>query len=168
MPEHSPPAVEPSVGDDPGAVVEWLHFHRDALARKCQGLEPAQLVLQSAPPSKLSLLGLVRHLTEMERVYGSYALGGPRGSLQLLYVTDTEPDGDLFPLDAGMTEPSFEAWYQERERTDGLIEASDLDAPAVGNSRTVRWNIMKLLQEYARHNGHADILREAIDGAVGE
>ncbi|HZN20352.1 MAG TPA: DUF664 domain-containing protein [Micromonosporaceae bacterium] len=126
-----------------------------------------QLVLASAPPSDLSLLGLVRHMTEMERVYLVYALGG--GDLSLVYCTDDAPDADIVGLDPSMSGPSVECWHQERASADALLAAcGSLDTAGAGNRRSVRWNLVKLIQEYARHNGHADIVRERIDGATGE
>ena len=161
-------APEPAADDERGVLSGWLAFHRDALAAKCDGLSPDRLVETAVPPSTLSLLGLVRHMTEMERVYGAYALGGPRGSLRLVYCTDDDPEADIEGIDASMVGPSMAAWQAERASVDELLAAAALDDPAVGNRRSVRWNVAKLLQEYARHNGHADLIRQAIDGAVGE
>jgi hypothetical protein len=157
---------EPGDGTERELLLTWLAFHRDALAAKCDGLDDSQLVLASAPPSDLSLLGLVRHLTEMERVYLVHALSG--GDLRLVYCTDDEPDGDIVGLTPEMAQPSIARWHAERASGDALLaRVESLDA-ALGNRYPVRWNLVKLIQEYARHNGHADLIRERIDGAVGE
>jgi len=84
-------AAEPPDADERELLLGWLAFHRDALAAKCDGLTPDELVAAAALPSRLTLLGLVRHLTEMERVYASYALGPP-GPLRFVYG-DYEEEG---------------------------------------------------------------------------
>ena len=162
-------APEPTDGDVRDVLVGWLHFHRGALQEKCAGLDDAQLVMRSAPPSPLSLLGLVRHLTEMERVYASWALGPPA---ELVFVwgqyTDDGPEWDI-EVDASMVEASLQAWSVERDRADQRIaEHTDLASIGAGNGRSLGWNLQKLVGEYARHNGHADLLRERIDGRTGE
>ena len=159
---------EPTAGDDRGALLGWLAFHRGALEAKCSGLTAEQLVRKAVHPSSLSLLGLVRHLTEMERVYGVYAIGGPRGSLKLVYCTDQSPEADIEGITVDMAYASLEAWRNEWTATDGLIQKTSLDDLGAASRFTVRWNVLKLLQEYARHNGHADLIRQAIDGSVGE
>jgi hypothetical protein len=159
-------APEPADAGERELMLGWLAFHRDALAAKCAGLTDEQLALAAAAPSDLSLLGLVRHLTEMERVYGVWALGG--GDLKLVYCTDDEPDADIIGLTAAQATGSLDRWHQERAGTDELLDTAALDAPGAGNKRSTRWNLIKLIQEYARHNGHADLLRQRIDGATGE
>ena len=160
-------APEPADAGERDLLLGWLAFHRDALAAKCAGLDAAQLVTASAPPSDLTLAGLVRHLTEMERVYLVYALGG--GEFRLVYCTDDEPDADIVGLDPAVAEPSMRRWHEERAAADALLARHpDLDAPGAGYRRSVRWNLSKIIQEYARHNGHADLIRERIDGATGE
>ncbi|HET8680906.1 MAG TPA: DinB family protein [Micromonosporaceae bacterium] len=160
-------AAEPADGGERDLLLGWLAFHRDALAAKCEGMTAEQLVLASASPSDLSLLGLVRHMTEMERVYLVYALGG--GGLSLVYCTDDDPDADIAGLDPSMSGPSVERWHQERASADALLAVcGPLDAVGAGNRRSVRWNLVKVIQEYARHNGHADLIRQRIDGAIGE
>ena len=156
--------------DAPGEralLLGWLNFHRDALAAKCAGLTDAQLVTASAPPSSLTLLGLVRHLTEMERHYLVRALSGVNHPLN--YVTDDDDEADVEHLDASMVADSLARWSAEKMTADALIAAQqDLDAPVAMEWNSVRWHLMKVLLEYARHNGHADIIRERIDGTRGE
>ncbi len=160
---------EPADGDVRSVLLGWLAFHRNALQAKCAGLDPDQLVERSAPPSPLSLLGLVRHLTEMERAYGSWALG-PRTDLQWVWgeYTDDGPEWDI-DADASMVEQSMAAWEQEKAANDERIAAhATLDSIGAGNRRSLGWNLQKLIGEYARHNGHADLIRERIDGQTGE
>ena len=160
---------EPLDGDERGILLGWLAFHRSALEAKCSGLDADQLVRRSAPPSPLSLLGLVRHLTEMERAYGAWALG-PDVPLTWVWgdYTDGGPEWDI-DADASMLDESMVAWQRERRLTDERVEEHQtLDSVGHGNGRSVRWNLQKLVGEYARHNGHADLIRERIDGTTGE
>jgi hypothetical protein len=162
-------APEPPDGDERSLLLGWLAFHRDALAAKCAGLDAEALATRSAPPSPLSLLGLVRHMAEMERVYAVWALG-PSAALEWVWgdYTDDGPEWDI-DADASMAEESMAAWEREKQRADELIAAHDtLDSVGAGNGRSLRWNLQKLVGEYARHNGHADLIRERIDGATGE
>jgi hypothetical protein len=160
---------EPADGDERSVLPGWLAFHRNALEANCEGLDADQLATRSAPPSALSLLGLVRHLTEMERAYGVWALG-PKQPLEWVWgdYTDGGPEWDI-DADPSMAEESAAAWEQEKRVTDERIRGhATLDSVGAGNGYSLRWNLQKLVGEYARHNGHADILRERIDGRTGE
>jgi hypothetical protein len=160
-------APEPTSTAERGLLLGWLAFHRDALAAKCDGLTHEQLVMRSAPPSDLSLLGLVRHVTEIEHAYLVRALAG--GRFTWVYCSDEAPDADIRDLQPDMVAASMARWHDERRLADQLISATGpLGAVAPGNQFSVRWNLVKVIQEYARHNGHADLIRERIDGATGE
>jgi Protein of unknown function (DUF664) len=160
---------EPGDDDERDILRGWLAFHRDVMAAKCDGVSGDDLVRTGLGGSTMSLLGLVRHLTEMERVYAVWALGGG-AELEFVYgpYEDGGPDGDFDNLTPEMVESSLAAWRTEREAADTVITERALDDVGGGNRRTTRWNIIKLVQEYARHNGHADLIRQAIDGATGE
>jgi hypothetical protein len=165
----TPRVPEPADGDERAILLGWLAYHRDALAAKCAGLDAAQLVARSAPPSVLSLLGLMRHVTEMERAYGAWALG-PKTELRWVWgeYTDGGPEWDI-DCDVSMVDESRSAWEREKVAADERIsEHAALDSVGAGNGRSLRWNLQKLIGEYARHNGHADIIRERIDGQTGE
>lgn len=161
-------AEQPGDGDERSILLGWLAFHRDALAAKCAGLTEEQLATRSAEPSKLSLLGIVRHMAEMERAYGVWPLG-PKTELEWVwgsYENDAEHDIDCDP---SMVEESMRVWREEIRKTDDALAAHPtMDKLGAGNGYSVRWNLAKLIGEYARHNGHADILRERIDGQTGE
>ena len=164
-----PRVPEPPDGDERSVLLGWLEFHRNALEAKCAGLGAEQLATRSAPPSPLSLLGLVRHLTEMERVYAAWALG-PRSELRFVWgdYTDDGPEWDI-DADASMYAESMAAWEQEKRAADERIgQHTGLGSVGAGNGYSLRWNLQKLVGEYARHNGHADLLRERIDGRTGE
>jgi Protein of unknown function (DUF664) len=164
-----PRVPEPPDGDERSVLLGWLAFHRNALEAKCAGLDAEQLATRSAPPSPLSLLGLVRHLTEMERVYAVWALG-PKADLRYVWgnYTDDGPEWDI-DADASMLADSMAAWEREKQAADERIrQHAELGSVGAGNGRSLRWNLQKLVGEYARHNGHADLLRERIDGQTGE
>jgi len=153
---------EPGEGDERSILFGWLAFHRSALAATCAGLSDDQLVQRSAPPSPLSLLGLVRHLTEMERQYGAWANGCPSHLVRVWgEYADGGPDLDF---DCAVTEvaKSMRAWRDEKASTDGTIKGLELDDTEGANGRSVRWNLQKLVSEYARHNGQADLIRERL------
>ena len=161
--------TQPPDGDESGILLGWLAFHRNALEAKCHGLTAEQLTDRALPPSTLCLLGLVRHLTEMERAYLVWALG-PDVPLKWVWgdYTDDGPAWD-FDADASMVAETMVAWEREKRAADALIgEYESLDLKGTGNGHSVRWNLQKLIGEYTRHNGHADLLRERIDGQTGE
>jgi hypothetical protein len=159
---------EPVDSDERNLLLGWLAFHRNTLEAKCAGLSDDQLVERAASPSPMSLLGLVRHLAEMERVHGVWANGC---TCELVWVwgeyAEGGPDHD-FDCDASQVATSMRAWRDEKASTDATIAQLKLDDSEGANGRTLRWNLQKLVGEYARHNGHADLIRERIDGATGE
>jgi hypothetical protein len=164
-----PRVPEPPDGDERSVVLGWLAFHRNALEAKCAGLDAEQLATRSALPSPLSLLGLVRHLTEMERVYAVWALG-PKSELRFVWgeYTDDGPEWDI-DADASMLADSMAAWEREKQAADERIrQHAELGSVGAGNGYSLRWNLQKLVGEYARNNGHADLIRERIDGQTGE
>jgi hypothetical protein len=140
-------------------LVSWLDWHRATMARKCEGLTPTQLGQRSCPPSELTLLGLVRHLTEIERNYFA-AWAGITGLPH--YYSEQDPDGDFHlpdPVAGDDVERAFRTWI--------VAEAGSLDQTNE-KGHPLRWIVVYVLREYSRHNGHADLLRQAIDGATGE
>lgn len=158
--------AEPESLPERELLLGWLQFHRDALAAKCEGMSAEQLIEQSAPPSTLSLLGLVRHMTEMERQYLGHALSGD--GRDFLYCAEDD-EGDIENLDVTMTVDSLRRWRKQMAETDMLISRyDDLSADGATGWFSVRWSLLKVIEEYARHNGHADIVRERIDGQRGE
>jgi hypothetical protein len=143
---------------------EWLVLYREKIAEKCAGLTGEQLAEMSVPPSSLSLLGVVRHLTEMERSFLRNGVGG--AALPPVYCTDEDPDADFEGVDAAGAGEVLARWREECRLADEVIAAAaSLDA---GEWRPLRWCLVKVATEYARHTGHADLLRERIDGAVGD
>jgi uncharacterized damage-inducible protein DinB len=166
------PQVDPrSDGDFHGereTLVGYLRDYRLTLEMKCEGLDAEQLARQSVEPSNLSLLGLVRHLAGVERNWFRNRMAGQ--DLPRLYRTDAEPNGEFTGAVAN-PEVVAEAWATWRaevvfaERY--VAEAPDLDV--VGKEGDVlRSVLVHMIEEYARHMGHADLLRERIDGRVGQ
>ncbi len=158
---------QPRTDDEVELLLGWLHFHRGALAAKCEGMTDQQLLTQSSSPSSLTLLGLIRHLTEMENHYLTHALTGvDRG---YVYCTEDDDEADIEHLDVSMVSGSMRKWEEVVAEADDLLTAHrDLSSPVAAGWGSVRWHLVKVIQEYARHNGHADIIRERIDGLRGE
>jgi len=160
----------PYEADERATLTSFLDYHRATLEWKCSGLDHAQLRERKVPPSSLSLLGLVRHMAEVERSWFGRALGGK--DLPPMYWSDTDPDGDFDNVDTADVDDAFATWRAEIERARGILaELPSLDATGfrrTGERVSLRWVLVHMIEEYARHNGHADLLRERIDGATGE
>lgn len=161
----------PAAADERTMLRAWLDYHRSTLAMKCAGLTEEQLRLRSVPPSGLSLLGLVRHMAEVERIWFRQVLNGE--DVSGIYYTDDDPDGEFDHVDTASTEEAFATWRAEIEHARAAEEAcADLDVLAKaerwGVHHSLRWIMCHMIEEYARHNGHADLLRERIDGATGK
>ena len=147
----------------------WLDYHRATLAMKCDGLNDAQLRERSAPPSTLSLLGLVRHMADVERSWFRRVLAGE--DAPPIFWSDDDPDGDFDNVDTADVAEGFATWRSECERArQAAAAAPSLDVTGLrrGEPVSLRWILVHMIEEYARHNGHADLLRERIDGAVGD
>jgi uncharacterized damage-inducible protein DinB len=165
-PEAQRPEV-PRAGDERTLLDAWLDYHRATLLMKCAGLSDDQLRLRSAEPSTLSLLGLVRHMTDVERSWFRRGVGDEHGpQVAPIYYSDERPDGDFDDLDDTPPAEVFAAYAEEVERCRAAAAGVPLDNLRDGWS--VRWIYLHMIEEYARHNGHADLLRERIDGATGD
>ncbi|MGH9100002.1 MAG: DinB family protein [Acidimicrobiales bacterium] len=159
------------VADERTSLEQWVDFHRATLLTKCAGLTAGQLKSRAVPPSTLSLLGLVRHMTEVERWW--FRMNGNGEELELPYDPDqTGADfRDTVDADAAADLAAFE---RECEAARAAVAGRSLDdvMPSRGHhperGREIRWIFVHMLEEYARHNGHADLLREAIDGTTGD
>ena len=146
----------------------WLEFHRMTLLLKCEGLDPAGLKARPVGTSKLSLHGLVRHMADVERNWFTRVL---------LRSPDTEPifydpaidDSELVPLDGADWDHDLHVWQTECEHSRRAAATHGLDDTGLrhGQAVSLRWIYVHMIEEYARHNGHADLIREMIDGAVG-
>ncbi|NUK02792.1 DinB family protein [Streptomyces lunaelactis] len=150
-------------------VRAFLDFHRATLAMKCDGLSDEDLRRQSMPPSTLSLLGLVRHMAEVERTWFRRVINGE----DIPLVWSDEGDYQVaYDASASTRLDAFGAWQREVEHSRRIEEkAESLDVtgyqPRWGEQVSLRLVMLHMVHEYARHNGHADFLREGIDGTVG-
>jgi uncharacterized damage-inducible protein DinB len=160
----------PSVADERPALQGWLDYHRQTLLWKCAGLTGDQLVIRPVPSSTLSLLGLVRHMAEVERAWFRRRVGG-QPDLGLLYCTDEYPDGEFDLADPAAAEADLGAFTAECAAADEVASDRSLADTFVsprGETLDVRWVYLHMIEEYARHNGHADLIRELIDGVTGD
>ncbi|MFI8965949.1 DinB family protein [Streptomyces sp. NPDC053493] len=169
---ESTPRVEPgTLTGERAALEEWLDYHRATLATKCAGLDDAQLRTASAPPSDLNLLGLVRHMAEVERGWFRRVLAGE--DAPWIYSTEENRDRDIQVSDEDTWEEAYATWQGEIARAREAAAGRGLDELGAGKHRSgetfnLRWIYLHMIEEYARHNGHADLIRERIDGATGD
>lgn len=159
----------PLTGNERETLRTYLDFHRATLAMKCDGLDDDQLRRRSMPPSTLSLLGLVRHMAEVERTWFRRVIAGEE--VPLLWSAD----GDFqaaYDASTSSRAEAFAAWEAEVEharRIEAAAESLDVTAHNArwGADVSLRLVMLHMIHEYARHNGHADLIREGIDGSVG-
>jgi uncharacterized damage-inducible protein DinB len=160
----------PAAADERTMLAGWLDFHRATLEMKCADLSPTQLATRAAEPSTLTLLGLVRHLADVERAWFRRRLAGE--DAPPLYYSDADPDGDFDNIDPATVDEAFSTWRAECDRAREIAAAlPSLDVMVTdreGRRLSGRWVLIHMVEEYARHNGHADLLRERIDGVTGE
>ena len=150
----------------------WLAFHRATLELKCRGLDDSQVRLASAEPSELTLLGLVQHLAEVERNWFQRVFAGL--DVPAVYEDKVENmSGYGLVPERGLDE-ALANWRREIARGQELCAGRSLedtgriaDGPMAGLEVSLRWILIHMIEEYARHNGHADIVREGIDGVTG-
>jgi hypothetical protein len=159
------------ITDERTALEAWLDFHRATLLHKCSGLSPEQLVVRSVEPSSLTLLGLVRHMAEVERSWFRRRFAGEE--IDFLYCeVDDNPDGDFDDVDPVGAEADFATFDREVELARAAAAGHSLDETFhhayLKVDLDLRWIYIHMIEEYARHNGHADLLRERIDGTVGD
>src|SRR4051812_9298582 len=161
----------PYIGDERATLAGFLDFQRATLEWKCDGLSDEQLRRRPLATSAMSLLGLVRHLADVEQNWFHVSLDGQPPSLHYWNrgPDGSDPDGEVEPADVA---EAFRTWREEVARARRIVAESEsldrsFDHPHDGPV-TLRWILTHMIEEYARHNGHADLLRESIDGAVGE
>ncbi len=160
----------PATGDERRMLIAFLRAQRATLELKCAGVQ-GELSRRAVWPSTLSLLGLVRHLADVERRWFRRVLAGR--DVPALFSSAGDPDGDFAGAvpDPAVVAAAWEAWRAEVAFADGFVaDAPSLDVEGDDSWRgrvSLRWVLIHMIEEYARHNGHADLLRERIDGAVG-
>ena len=163
----------PNIAPERVAMETLLDHHRATLLWKCGGLTGQQLAARTVPTSTMSLLGLVRHMADVERVWFRRRIAGE--DIPAIYWSDASPDGDFDDLDPAGAEADFATYAAEVEAARAVLAARDYDDTFAarhsdGSEETIdiRTLVLHMIEEYARHNGHADLLREAIDGTTGE
>jgi uncharacterized damage-inducible protein DinB len=170
-PEDDPRSEATSVGER-ATLIDFVTGCRQTLELKCRGLDAGQMARRSAPPSNLSLLGLVRHLADVERYWFRQVLSGEDAPRR--YRTNDDHDGDFngARADSAVVSAAWEAWHEEVAYAERCVErftdlGTTVPLPDEDEQIAVREVLMHMVEEYARHCGHADLLRERIDGRVG-
>ncbi len=161
--------TEPPYGLAERPMLEaWLEFHRATLQLKCEGFDAARLAARPVPTSALSLHGLVRHMADVERGWFTRTLLRAPDTLPMFYDPAVEDSG-MVPLDGTDANADLITWREECERSREHAARFNLDDTGLrgGQECSLRWIYTHMIEEYARHNGHADLLRELVDGAVG-
>lgn len=172
LPPDQDPREQTATRGERETVLAYLRHYRTTLELKCQGLDAEQLARRSVPPSTLSLLGLVRHLARVEHGWFRRVLQG-QGELERLYRTDDDPDLDFngAVADPAVVEHAWATWRREVAQADAWL-AEEVPFDTLVSHRDeqieVRDVLVHLVEEYARHLGHADLLRECIDGRTGQ
>jgi hypothetical protein len=161
------PLGEPT-GDERTLADGWLDLHRETLLWKCGGLTAGELKRRAVEPSGLSLLGLVRHMAEVERDWFRTRFAGAQPGY--LYCTDDNMQAE-FDVDDADAESDLAIYHREIETVRQITRGHSLDEIFVDPNRktdmSLRFVYAVMIQEYARHNGHADLIRESIDGHAG-
>jgi uncharacterized damage-inducible protein DinB len=167
--EDSRRTEPPFVLDERAMLEGWLEYHRTTLLFKCEGLDDAQRKARPVPTSLLSLHGLVRHMAEVERGWFRRTLLDDPDLPDIWPATAAVEDGDLAPLDDADWDADLQAWHDECEASRRAAAPLSLDHTGRrrGEPCSLRWIYNHMIEEYARHNGHADLLRELVDGSVG-
>jgi uncharacterized damage-inducible protein DinB len=172
-PENDPRTAGNPVGEK-ATYQEYLANYRLTIEMKCEGLDADQLARRSVPPSTLSLLGLVRHLALVENQWFQRVIQG-RTDAPRLYQREGDPDwefGGATP-DPAVVSDAFATWKAEIAKADEWLHAAEeaelgREVPHHEGTVAVRDVLVHLIEEYARHAGHADLLRECIDGRTGQ
>lgn len=170
--EEDPRSAGSPVGELP-TIREYLSNYRLTLGMKCDDLSPEQLASRSVPPSTMSLLGLIRHMAAVENNWFHRNLQGHRDAPRLYWSADERDlDFDGAVADPAVVAEAFTVWREQIAAADQWLDSlTDLGAVVDmvnGDQASVRDILIHMIEEYARHCGHADLLRECIDGRTGQ
>ena len=171
LPEDQDPRMQaaPTRGER-DCLVGYLEFYRQTLELKCQDLTAEQMATRSVPPSTLSLLGMVRHMARVEQSWFRRVIEGRMEIERLFQDEDGGFDFDAGAVDEAFVQRAWELWRGEVGHAREVLARTDLDAvvDVHGEECEVRDIIVHMVEEYARHFGHADLLRECVDGRTGQ
>jgi uncharacterized damage-inducible protein DinB len=170
-PVDDPREGGPRLGGERATLTEFLRGQRLTLEVKCAGLDAEQMARRSVEPSTMSLLGLIRHMADVERGWFRIRFAGRDEAKR--YQTPDDPDGDFNGAVASevVVAEAWTAWRAEMAFTNEFIADHDFDfvgSDSDGEPISLRELLVHMIEEYARHNGHADLLRESVDGQTGE
>lgn len=171
-PDSDPRAEPPPQADERATLAGFLRWQRETLELKCSGLDAADLARRAVEPSTLSLLGLIRHMADVERGWFRRVMAGQEAPPH--FRSDADADGafDGAAADPELVSQAWDVWRTEVAFAERFVdEAPELDITgneAWRGAMSLRWVLIHMVEEYARHNGHADLLREQIDGKVGQ
>jgi uncharacterized damage-inducible protein DinB len=162
--------MPPMNADELMTLEGWLDFHRATLAIKCEGLDDEQARTAAVAPSGFTMTGLVQHLAEVERNWFRRVFAGE--AAPPIYDPDADPrgpDGGFELARDATLNDALTTWREEIARARELTAGRSMTDTGqfMGQEVSLRWIYVHLIEEYARHNGHADLLRERIDGTVG-
>jgi uncharacterized damage-inducible protein DinB len=171
-PEHDPRSAFADPEGEWATLVGYIRHFRLTIEMKCEGLDASQLARRSVPPSTMSLLGLVRHLARVEHNWFRRVLGGQRDIDRIFWsAEDDDLDFNGAVPDPVVVEEAWAAWRREVAFADAYLDVEhDLGEHVAlprGGTTAVRDVLVHLVEEYARHAGHADLLRECLDGRTG-
>ena len=162
----------PAVADERTTLVSFLRWQRDTLELKCDGLSAADLARRPVEFSSLSLLGLVRHMADVELGWFRRVMNGEDAARHFSSPDDPDGDFDGVAADPALVSEAWSVWRAEVAVADRFVaEAPTLDVTGDDPWRgpmSLRWVLVHMIEEYARHLGHADLLRQRIDGRVGQ
>ena len=162
-------ADPPFEADERATLTAFLDRQRATLAVKCDGLTEDQLRQQAVPPSSLSLLGLVRHMAEVERNWFRPVLGGE--PMATIFAPDMDWEASFRDVATADVAEAFRLWRAECDHARELVAAApsfDVTGLRARGYVSLRWVVTHMIEEYARHLGHADLIRERLDGSTGE
>ena len=173
-PDSDPRTDPPGQGSELAMVTGYLDWYRQTLVLKCSGLDAAALARRSVEPSKMSLLGLVRHLADVERGWFRWFMAGQDVPDRYSSPEDRDGDWDGARADQAVVDDAWQAWREEVAFAEQFVAAAPgLEITGARDDKwrgqlSLRWVLNHMIEEYARHIGHADLIRERIDGAVGQ
>jgi uncharacterized damage-inducible protein DinB len=172
--ESDPRSEPPTMAGERETLIGFLRWQRETLQLKCSDLSADQLASRSVEPSTMSLLGLLRHMADVERGWFRWFMAGE--DISDRFSSKVDPDGDFDGAvpDADSVDEAWKAWRAEVAWANEFVtNHPDIDLPGKRKDpwrgeMSLRWVLVHMIEEYARHNGHADLLRERIDGRVGQ